>query len=64
MGLHVSAAGKIILDGEELGPPVIKERIRKGIALVPEDRQREGLVQSMSVSHNLTLVWIMADSPA
>ena len=55
MGLHVSAAGKIILDGEELGPPVIKERIRKGIALVPEDRQREGLVQSMSVSHNLTL---------
>ena len=55
MGLHEDAQGQIILDGTTLGPPAIKERIRKGIALVPEDRQREGLVQTMSVSHNLTL---------
>lgn len=55
MGLHEDARGTIILNGETLGEPAIKERIRKGIALVPEDRQREGLVQTMSVSHNLTL---------
>ena len=55
MGLHEDVSGEVILDGEILGLPDIRERIKKGIALVPEDRQREGLVQSMSVSHNLTL---------
>ena len=55
MGLHVDAEGAVTLNGETLGEPDIRERIKKGIALVPEDRQREGLVQSMSVSHNLTL---------
>ncbi len=55
MGLHEEAYGEILLDGEALGYPDIRSRIRKGIALVPEDRQREGLVQTMSVSHNLTL---------
>jgi ABC-type sugar transport system ATPase subunit len=55
MGLHREARGKIFLENELLGEPDIKSRIRKGIALVPEDRQREGIVQTMSVSHNLTL---------
>jgi len=55
MGLHEDAAGEILLNGDPLGAPHIRTRIRKGIALVPEDRQREGLVQTMSVSHNLTL---------
>ncbi len=55
MGIHEDAEGEILLEGEPLGPPDIRTRIRKGIALVPEDRQREGLVQTMSVSHNLTL---------
>ncbi|MBI9101822.1 MAG: sugar ABC transporter ATP-binding protein [Spirochaetales bacterium] len=55
MGIHEDAHGEVILDGEILGEPDILDRIKKGIALVPEDRQREGLVQSMSVSHNLTL---------
>ncbi len=55
MGLHHDAEGEVLLNGKSLGEPDIRERIKKGIALVPEDRQREGLVQSMSVSHNLTL---------
>lgn len=55
MGLHTDARGEIYLENELLGEPDIKSRIRKGIALVPEDRQREGIVQTMSVSHNLTL---------
>ena len=36
------------------------ERIRRGIALVPEDRQRDGLVQTMSVGQNLSLCSLMA----
>lgn len=55
MGLHNSITGKITLEDLVLGEPDIRDRIYKGIALVPEDRQREGLIQSMSVSHNLTL---------
>ncbi|MDC7232768.1 MAG: sugar ABC transporter ATP-binding protein [Spirochaetales bacterium] len=55
MGLHEDISGEIVCDDEVLGEPDIRDRIQKGIALVPEDRQREGLVQSMSVSHNLTL---------
>jgi erythritol transport system ATP-binding protein len=30
-------------------------RIREGLALIPEDRQREGLVQSMSIASNLSM---------
>ncbi|MGB2566975.1 sugar ABC transporter ATP-binding protein [Micromonospora citrea] len=54
-GRIVPDAGTITLDGEPLGNAGIGQRIAKGIALVPEDRQRDGLVQSMSVGQNLTL---------
>ncbi|MGO7565031.1 hypothetical protein ACC754_37870, partial [Rhizobium johnstonii] len=30
-------------------------RIRRGLALIPEDRQLEGLVQVLSIASNLTL---------
>jgi erythritol transport system ATP-binding protein len=36
----------------------IAERIASGLALVPEDRQRDGLVQTMTVGENLTLASI------
>ncbi|AXK46373.1 sugar ABC transporter ATP-binding protein [Brachybacterium saurashtrense] len=52
------ASGRILLDGEELGPESIRERIARGVGLVPEDRQRDGLVQTMSVGQNLTLASI------
>ena len=38
----------------------VRERIRRGIALVPEDRQRDGLVQTMSVGQNLSLSSLMS----
>jgi len=55
MGIHEDAAGELLLNGQSLGAPSIQGRIRQGVALVPEDRQREGLVQTMSVAHNGTL---------
>lgn len=55
IGAQPDAEGSIVLDGQELCALPIAARIRRGIALVPEDRQREGLVQCLSVSNNLTL---------
>lgn len=48
-------AGEISLRGEEVHGDSISERIKKGIVLVPEDRQRDGLVQALSVGGNLAL---------
>ena len=48
-------AGSVVFDGEDLGRTSVRERIRRGVALVPEDRQRDGLVQTMSVGRNLSL---------
>ena len=52
------AGGRILLDGQELAGGDIRDRIGRGIGLVPEDRQRDGLVQTMSVGQNLTLASI------
>ena len=52
--------GRIFLEGEEVSTLSIADRIAKGLALVPEDRQRDGLVQTMSVGENLSLASIGA----
>ncbi len=49
------AGGTASVDGRDIGSMDIRERIDYGIGLVPEDRQRDGLVQMMSVGNNLTL---------
>jgi ABC-type sugar transport system ATPase subunit len=55
MGLHGNATGEVLLEGRDLARDDIQQRIKKGISLVPEDRQREGIIQTMSVSSNMTL---------
>jgi erythritol transport system ATP-binding protein len=47
--------GHILLHGGAFERDSIAARLARGVALVPEDRQRDGLVQSMSVAQNLTL---------
>jgi erythritol transport system ATP-binding protein len=54
------AGGQVLLEGEDVSRLSIAERIAKGLALVPEDRQRDGLVQTMSVGENLSLASIGA----
>ncbi|NJM41235.1 MAG: sugar ABC transporter ATP-binding protein [Anaerolineae bacterium] len=44
-----------MLDGVVLDGTSVAQRIERGLMLVPEDRQRAGLVQTLSVAHNLTL---------
>lgn len=51
-------SGDIVLLGSEVSHLSIAERIARGLALVPEDRQRDGLVQTMTVGQNLSLASI------
>ncbi|MBN1994852.1 MAG: sugar ABC transporter ATP-binding protein [Anaerolineae bacterium] len=56
IGLRPEATGRVWLEGRELRKgDAVTERIGLGLALIPEDRQREGLVQTMSVADNMLL---------
>jgi erythritol transport system ATP-binding protein len=54
------SGGEVRLHGEEISGLSIAARIGAGLVLVPEDRQRDGLVQTMSVGENLSLASIKA----
>jgi erythritol transport system ATP-binding protein len=60
LGVHEDALGHVSLDGRSLDGRDVASRVAAGIALVPEDRQAAGLVQTMSVRHNLTLAHLDA----
>ncbi|MCK6079289.1 sugar ABC transporter ATP-binding protein [Microbacterium sp. EYE_5] len=47
--------GTVEIEGRTLTRESVSERIDLGLALVPEDRQRDGLVQTMSVGENSSL---------
>jgi ABC-type sugar transport system ATPase subunit len=55
MGVHQEYAGEIRLKGSPIKPKNISSQIRKGFVMVPEDRQREGLIQIMNIAQNLLL---------
>ena len=55
MGLHPEHTGEIRLAGEKLAIRNVTEQIARGFAMVPEDRQREGLVQTMNIKKNISL---------
>jgi simple sugar transport system ATP-binding protein len=54
-GLRHAEAGTVLLDGDDVTGDSPRQMFRAGIAHVPEDRQREGLIGSMPVSSNLVL---------
>ncbi|HVO97499.1 MAG TPA: sugar ABC transporter ATP-binding protein [Bryobacteraceae bacterium] len=54
-GLDPRTGGSIHLKGREIQPRSPEEAIRLGIALLPEDRKREGLMMQMSVAGNAAL---------
>jgi simple sugar transport system ATP-binding protein len=54
-GLRRASAGRIELDGHEITRATTRERKRRGVAHVPGDRQRYGLVLSFPVADNLVL---------
>ena len=55
MGLRPAAGGAVTLNGRDLTRATPRDRLRAGIAYVPEDRTEDGLVGSFSVSENLIL---------
>jgi erythritol transport system ATP-binding protein len=55
MGTRAVIAGEVRVRGELESGATVQRRIAAGLALVPEDRQRDGLVQTMSVKDNICL---------
>ncbi|TVR48056.1 MAG: ATP-binding cassette domain-containing protein [Rhodobacteraceae bacterium] len=55
-----ASGGQIFLHGRDIARMTIAQRIRAGLVLTPEDRQRDGLVQTMSVGQNVSLASIGA----
>jgi erythritol transport system ATP-binding protein len=54
-GARPQATGSIWLDGESVTATTISGRIRTGFVLVPEDRQRDSIVPTLSVMDNMLL---------
>jgi erythritol transport system ATP-binding protein len=54
-GRHADVSGDVYLAGSLLERCTVGDRIRAGIILAPEDRQREGLVPTLSVTDNMLL---------
>jgi simple sugar transport system ATP-binding protein len=55
MGLRPAAGGTVTLNDRDLTRATPRQRLRAGIAYVPEDRTEDGLVGSFSVAENLIL---------
>ncbi|MGI8826285.1 MAG: sugar ABC transporter ATP-binding protein [Chloroflexota bacterium] len=54
-GIDSLDSGVIRVDGKPVTVRAPGDALRQGITYVPEDRQHQGLVLSMSISHNITL---------
>ena len=47
MGLHPEHTGDVLYEGKKLNIKDVAAQIKNGFALVPEDRQSQGLIQSV-----------------
>jgi simple sugar transport system ATP-binding protein len=54
-GLARAKSGRILLNGKEIEKHTIRKRIADGIGLVPEDRQKYGLVLGFRIDENFIL---------
>ncbi len=54
-GLRRASAGRITLEGRDVTRATVRERKRRGVAHVPGDRQRYGLVLTFPIADNLVL---------
>lgn len=56
-GLDKIISGEVIRDGERFSPSP-DYAVTHGIALVPEERQKQGIVPNFTVSHNISLTYL------
>jgi rhamnose transport system ATP-binding protein len=54
-GVFMARSGHMRLDGQSVAPSSPAAAARLGIVLVPEERQRQGLLFNLSIRHNLVL---------
>ncbi len=54
-GLAAPDAGQVAIDGQPVQVRSARDAGKAGLALVPEDRQRQGLFFNLSLRHNLVL---------
>jgi rhamnose transport system ATP-binding protein len=54
-GITPADSGEIRLNGEPLTLSSPREAIARGIAYVPEDRRRHGVILEMPIAHNITM---------
>ena len=54
-GLTPADAGEIILNGQRVTIASPQEAVAHGIACVPEDRRRHGVILEMPIAHNITM---------
>ena len=55
MGMRPEHSGEVIYQGKTMKIGSVADRLSAGFALVPEDRQRQGLVQSLDICKNTSL---------
>lgn len=54
-GIDRPDSGRVTLDGKPLSVGSVQGMVQKGMALVPEDRQHQGLVLQQSVAKNIVM---------
>ncbi|MDI6838054.1 MAG: ABC transporter ATP-binding protein, partial [Rhizobiaceae bacterium] len=54
-GLHPAAGGKILFLDKDITHASVRERHRMGMAHIPEDRQRSGMISNFTVAENMVL---------
>jgi ribose transport system ATP-binding protein len=60
-GVQPAVGGTVNVDGKPLRAETPAEAIEAGLALVPEDRKREGVVLAMTVRENVSLASLRQD---
>ncbi|MEK0447924.1 MAG: hypothetical protein RL088_192 [Verrucomicrobiota bacterium] len=54
-GITPADSGEILLNGQRIAIGSPREAIAHGIAYVPEDRRRHGVILEMPIAHNMTM---------
>ncbi len=55
MGMHPEHTGEVVYKGGKLSIKSISDQIKNGFAIVPEDRQMQGLIQTLDICKNTSI---------